>query len=88
MAAAMDTPVSVMETAGEGGAWGIAVLASYMISKAPDETLAAYLNDRVFAGNRGSRMEPLADDVKGFDVFIQNYKAGFPMEHAAVDCMQ
>ena len=53
MAAAMNVPVSVMETAGEGGAWGIALLASYMLNKAANEPLEAYLSNKVFAGENG-----------------------------------
>lgn len=88
MAAAMDTPVSVMETAGEGGAWGIALLASYMKNKADGESLSHYLNESVFAGNKGSRMEPVAEDVTGFNAFIEKYKAAFPVEKAAVECVK
>ncbi len=88
LAAAMDAPVSVMETAGEGGAWGIAVLASYMKNKADGESLSDYLNGKVFAGNKGSKMEPDPADVAGFDEFIKLYKAGFPMEKAAVENMK
>ena len=88
LAAAMDAPVSVMETAGEGGAWGIAVLAAYMRNKKDGEDLAHYLNESVFAGNKGSKMEPAAEDVAGFDAFIQRYKAGFPVEKAAVESIK
>ena len=88
LAAAMDTPVSVMETAGEGGAWGIAVLAAFMRDKEEGETLSEYLNKKVFAGNKGIKMEPDAADVKGFEAFIESYKAGFPIEHAAIDCVK
>ncbi len=87
LADAMNTPISVMETAGEGGAWGIAVLASYMIQKAEGETLGAYLNSKVFAGQEGSELAPNAEGVKGFDEFIKIYKAGLPIERAAVDSM-
>lgn len=87
LAAAMDAPVSVMETAGEGGAWGIALLASYMKNKAEGENLSDYLNEKVFAGNKGSKMEPDSADVAGFDEFIKRYKAGFPMEKAAIENM-
>ena len=85
LAAAMNAPITVMDTAGEGGAWGMAVLASYMIHKGEGETLDDYLNNRVFAGQSGSTMEPDADDVKGFDEFIERYKAGLAVERAAVD---
>lgn len=85
MAAAMNAPVSVMETAGEGGAWGIALLASYMKNKKAGETLDTYLAEQVFAGSEGVSMEPDPADVKGFDAFIERYKAGLPIEHAAVE---
>ena len=85
MAAAMNAPVSVMETAGEGGAWGIALLASYMKNKKSDESLDTYLAEQVFAGSEGVSMEPDPVDVKGFDAFIERYKAGLPIEHAAVE---
>ncbi len=88
LAAALDTPVAVMETAGEGGAWGIALLALYMASKGPDEPLDAFLNDRVFAGNTGMEMAPDPADVAGFDAFIRRYRAGLPIEAAAVDCLK
>lgn len=87
LADAMNTSISVMETAGEGGAWGIAVLASYMIQKAEGETLGAYLNEKVFAGQEGSSLKPDPEGVKGFDEFIKVYKAGLPIERAAVDSM-
>lgn len=85
MAAAMNTPVSVMETAGEGGAWGIALLASYMIQKEEGQSLDAYLNEKVFASQSGTTLEPDAKDVKGFDEFIQRYVKGLGIERAAVD---
>lgn len=87
LADAMNTPISVMETAGEGGAWGIAVLASYMIQKDAGESLGDYLNQKVFAGQEGSELLPDAEGVKGFDEFIKLYKAGLPIERAAVDSM-
>jgi len=85
MAAAIDAPVSVMETAGEGGAWGIAVLASYMINKAEDETLDDYLTNKVFAGKMGTRIDPDTKDVEGFNEFIKRYTEGLAIERAAVD---
>ena len=87
MAAAMNAPVSVMETAGEGGAWGIALLASYMLNKKTDETLADYLLNKVFAGQTGEELQPQKADVEGFDTFIERYKEGLPIEHAAVENM-
>lgn len=84
LAAAMNTPVSVMETAGEGGAWGIALLAAYMLYKKDGETLDTYLQDRVFGGNTGTCVEPKPEDVAGFDEFIKRYTAGLPIERAAV----
>ena len=88
LAAAMDAPVAVMETAGEGGAWGIALLAEYMVSKEDGETLDAYLNNKIFAGEKGETMNPDPADVEGFDKFIEVYKAGLPIEAAAVSAMK
>ncbi len=87
MAAAMNAPVSVMETAGEGGAWGIALLASYMKNKEAGESLDDYLNNHVFSGYEAETIAPDAADVKGFDEFIVRYKAGLDIERAAVECM-
>src|SRR5471030_3307811 len=85
MAAAMDAPVSVMETAGEGGAWGIALLASYMLNKAENETLEDYLAQKVFAGETGTKINPDPKDVEGFEEFIKRYTKGLAIERAAVD---
>ena len=83
LAAALNTPISVMETAGEGGAWGIALLAGYLINS-QGKNLADYLEDVVFAGNTGVSIAPTADDVEGFNRYIENYKAGLAIEQAAV----
>jgi len=85
MAAAMNVPVSVMETAGEGGAWGIALLASYMLNKADSETLEAYLVDKVFASENSLTVQPDANDVAGFTSFMSRYKKGLVIERAAVE---
>jgi sugar (pentulose or hexulose) kinase len=85
MAAAMNVPVAVMETAGEGGAWGIALLAAYMLHKAENEPLEAYLSDRVFAGQTGTTLPPDPADVTGFGAFMGRYKDGLVIERAAVD---
>ena len=87
LADAVNAPVSVMSTAGEGGAGGMALLAAYMINKNDGETLDDYLNNKVFAGQTGSTLEPAAEDVKGFDEFIERYKAGLAVERAAVDSL-
>ena len=84
MAAAMNVPVSVMETAGEGGAWGIAILASYMIHKATGESLEDYLSNKVFAGENGTTIAPDQADVDGFAAFMERYKKGLIIERAAV----
>ncbi len=88
MAAAMNVPVSVMETAGEGGAWGIALLAAYMLKKSSGESLDAYLSNKVFAGEKGSTIAPDAKDVEGFATFMERYKKGLAIERAAVDGMR
>ena len=86
-AAAMNTSVSVMETAGEGGPWGMALLAAYMQTKEENESLESYLKNKIFAGQTGSRMEPDAEDVAGFEKFMERYMAGLSIEHAAVDAL-
>ena len=87
LAAAINTPVSVMETAGEGGPWGMALLASYMLNKEKGETLADYLSEKVFAGNKGSKMEPKQEDVEGFEVFARRYRKGIAIEKAAAEAL-
>lgn len=87
-AAAMNTPVSVMETAGEGGAWGIALLASYMQNKEEGEELQDFLNHKIFAGQKGEKLLPAKEDVEGFDQFMIRYKKGLAIEHAAVDALK
>jgi sugar (pentulose or hexulose) kinase len=84
MAAAMNVPVSVMETAGEGGAWGMALLAAFLRRRAGNESLEAYLADKVFAGQQGSTIAPDARDVAGFATFMDRYKKGLAIEKAAV----
>ena len=88
MAAAMNVPVSVMETAGEGGAWGIALLASYMLHKEEKEPLEAYLSNKVFAGDNSTTIAPDQRDVDGFAAFMERYKKGLPIERAAVDALK
>lgn len=88
MAAAMNAPVSVMETAGEGGAWGIALLAAYMKDKKEGQSLERYLAEEVFAEEDGITMEPDPSDVEGFDRFIDRYGKGLAIERAAVDYLK
>ncbi len=88
MAAAMNVPVSVMETAGEGGAWGMALLAAYMLQKAANEPLEAYLADRVFSGQKGTTIAPDPADVAGFAAFMERYKKGLDLERAAVNSLR
>ena len=88
MAAAMNVPVSVMETAGEGGAWGIALLASFMQHKTKDEPLEAYLSKKVFAKEKGATIAPDQRDVDGFAAFMERYKKGLVIERSAVDMLR
>lgn len=84
MAAAINAPVSIMETAGEGGAWGIALLASYMVNRAESESLENFLKQKVFAGKQGSTVAPDPVDVAGFNEFMKRYTQGLAIERAAV----
>lgn len=87
LAAAVNTPVQVMTTAGEGGPWGMALLATYMLKKEQNESLEAYLAEKVFADSDAECMEPDAEDVAGFEAFMQRYVAGLLAERAA-ECVQ
>ena len=84
MAAACKAPVTCMETAGEGGPYGMALLASYMVCREEGESLGDYLSHKVFAGAKGSTLAPDPEDVKGFEAYLQNYVSGLAAEKAAV----
>lgn len=83
MAAAMGVPVAVMETAGEGGPWGMALLAAYMRQKDKNETLEAFLSNKVFAAAKCDRVFPDAGDRQGFSEYMNRYTAGLAAERAA-----
>lgn len=85
MSAALGVPVSVMETAGEGGAWGIALLASYMVNREGNESLEDFLKHRVFDGKKKSSVAPDPIDIAGFNEFMKRYTKGLAIERAAVD---
>lgn len=87
MAAAMGAPVTVMATAGEGGPWGMAVLAAYMVNK-QGQTLPDYLNSRVFADAECTTVEPDEKDIAGFAVFMERYQAGLVIERSAVESLE
>lgn len=88
MAAATGVPVAVMETAGQGGAWGIALLAAYMLEKRAGESLAAFLSDRVFAGQESVLAQPDISDVEGFHQFMKRFHRGLAIERAAVEVLR
>lgn len=87
LAAAVNTPVTVMETASEGGAWGIALLAAYLADGKRDGSLEEYLDKRIFAGLAGEALAPDPADVAGFETFTARYAAGLEAEKAAVACV-
>ncbi len=84
LAAAIGAPVSVGDIAGEGGAWGIALLAAFARDRAAGQRLDEYLNERVFAGASLDTIEPDPADVTGFAAFVERFVAGLPIEEAAV----
>lgn len=84
MAGAMNTPIAVMETAGEGGAWGIAVLAAYAADN-HGEKLEDYLNEKVFSKYQSSVIQPYAEDVSGFKEYMKLYKKGLAVQKSAAD---
>ena len=83
MAAAFNSPVTVMDTASEGGAWGMAVLAAFMMEKEEGEELPDYLSEKIFAGQTGTTIAPKPEDVEGFDRFVERYRNTLPAEKAA-----
>lgn len=85
--AAIGSPVCVMETAGEGGAWGIALLALYMVAKKDGQSLADYLNDEIYASSTGSELCASSEDIEGFRTFMKKYVAGLAVEKTAVDIL-
>ena len=87
MAAAAGAPVSVMETAGEGGPWGMALLAAYLVEKEPGQSLEDYLDSRVFAGQKVVTLEPQKQDMEGFEQFMRQYRAGLAVERQAVESL-
>jgi len=88
MAAAMNVPVSVMETAGEGGAWGMALLASYLLNKDEKEPLEAFLTHKVFAGEQAMTIDPDPQDIEGFKMFMDRYKKGLDIEKTAIEVLR
>ena len=86
MAAAMHTPISVQETAGEGGPWGMALLASYLVN-GNGRTLGEFLDKEVFGDSQKTVQEPDSSDVEGFNTFFANYKKGLAVERAAIEAL-
>lgn len=87
LAATVNAPVTVMDTASEGGAWGIALLAAFLIDRNPGEKLEDYLETRIFTGLSGETLMPYEEDVEGFNVFMERYKAGLAIEKCAIEMM-
>ncbi|WP_046212431.1 xylulokinase [Paenibacillus wulumuqiensis] len=85
VSAALNVPVAVMSTAGEGGAWGMALLASYMINKDTEESLDVFLEQKVFHDVEGEEVTPDDTDVHGFEIFLERYRQGLAIEQAAID---
>ncbi len=83
LAAAFNTPIKVMSTAAEGGAWGMAVLADYLFHA--DQPLDEFLDSRVFADAASTTEEPDSGDVEGFEEFFDRFRKGLPIEHAAIE---
>ena len=86
MSAATGGPITVMETAGEGGAWGMAVLALYMAA-AKEKTLSEFLNQTIFAGEEGTTITATAEEIEGFNKFMETFKKALPIEKAAIEAL-
>ena len=87
MAGALNIPVAVMESAGEGGAWGIALLSAYSICKEDGEDLQSFLESKIFLNSSISTINPDPEDTKGFNAYLERYKAALIVERAAVDAL-
>ncbi len=88
LAAAVEAPVTVMDTASEGGAWGIALLAAYMLDRKKDEKLEDYLENHIFRQLSGETIAPDEKEIKGFNTFMQHYKDGLDIEKKAIEVMK
>ncbi len=88
LSAAVGAPVSVMETAGEGGPFGMALLAAYMLRRDPGETLEDYLDRRVFADAEASVLTATPEEIAGFRRYLETYKKALPVEKAALDALR
>lgn len=84
LAAALGADITLMKSAGEGGAWGIALLAAFMARKDRSETLSGFLENRVFAGMEGSTVSPTAEDIEGMNRYMERYRAGLAAVKASV----
>ena len=84
LAASLNTPISVMETAGEGGPWGMALLAAYRANRQENQTLEAYLQDQVFAHAKSVSISPDAADAAGLEAYTQRFSACLDAQKAAI----
>lgn len=82
LAAALNTSVETLDTAGEGGPWGMALLAAYLAFKAHDETLGDFLDKRVFSAVHCTSTLPNPADVEGFGKYLERYKLLLDAERA------
>ena len=84
MAAACRAPVTCMESAGEGGPYGMALLASYLVQKQDGQTLEQYLETEIFADVKRATLAPDPEDEAGFDRYLSWYRSALAAENAAV----
>ena len=87
LASAMEAPVTVMDTAGEGGAWGIALLAAYMIDQ-HGKSLENFLAEDVFGQDQGITITPSAEEIAGYQIFMSRYREGIDIEKTAIHQLQ
>ncbi len=87
LSAAVGSPVSVMETAGEGGPYGMALLCAYMLWKKDGQTLEDYLDHVVFANAKSTTLMADESDIEGFRAFLKQYQKSLPVEKAAIETL-
>ncbi len=85
LASSLDTPVEITDTASEGGAWGMAILAEYMSHKEQNQSLAEYLNTEIFADTKSTVCYPNKEETEGFNIFLERYKKALQIENFEVE---
>lgn len=88
MADALNIPITVMDTAGEGGAWGVSILASFILNKKSDQSLEDYLDNQVFKDNESLIADPKSEGVESFKQYLSGYLKVLEVERLAINVLK